>query len=126
MQQSEKHKVIKALSDKYPNAISIEPHEIKPLTDKFEGELFFELGKVPKEFKHAIIISIKWYKTWPDYLRAVAFGEYKVNVHGHKITLPTIKEREDARNKLKELNAWSKRCETLFKVNMGRKDAANR
>lgn len=126
MLSSEKHKVIEALAIKYPLAITAVPHEVKPLTDKFVGEIFFDLGKVPKEFKRAIIASILWYKTWPDYLRAVAFGEYKVNIHGHKILLPSIMERENAREELKKINKWNKRCETLFKVNMGRKEAANR
>ncbi|MBI6547204.1 hypothetical protein [Xenorhabdus lircayensis] len=121
-----KGKIIEVLSLKYPNALSITPYKVKPLSDNFDGALLFNLGRIPKKFKNGIIISLQWHRNWPDYLRVVAFGEYKVNIHGSKVCLPTIQEREDARQTLKNMGLWNKRCENLFKVNMGRKDAANR
>lgn len=124
--QKEHAEVISALAERYPGAISTIPHEVVPLTENIIGEIFFDLGQPPVEYRTRIRAAITWYMGSPIYIRAIAFGEHRRNLAGNRMERPSIAERQAARETLRERGAWTKRMDMVFKVNMGRKEAANR
>ncbi|HHL0958877.1 TPA: ProQ/FINO family protein [Serratia marcescens] len=124
--RKEHAEVISALAERYPETISTVPHEVVPLTTEIVGEIFFDLGPLPDEYKTQIRAAIAWYMASPIYLRSVAFGEHRRNLAGNRTERPSIAEREAAREILRERGFWTKRMDMVFKVNMGRKEAANR
>lgn len=118
--------IISALAERYPDAFSVIPHEVVPLVENIVDAIFYDIGQVPIEYKKRIHAAVSWYMSWPIYVQSVAFGECRRNLSGHRLERPTIAERELARTRLKECGFWTKRMDMVFKVNMGRKEAANR
>lgn len=126
MSKSYRSQVIEQLSKSYPKAFKVIPHEVIPLTDDIEIEIFNDIGRVPKDIKRHIYAAIAWYRSWPNYLYAVLTESGKVNLKGNIMANVSLSDKQKAREILIQRGLWTARLAKLYKSRVGSMDAANK
>ncbi|EAQ6132316.1 hypothetical protein AXA88_27290 [Salmonella enterica] len=117
--------VIEELAKKYPCALATVPHQVKPIIDDLESEIFIDIGTVPKPLKRGIYSALAWYRTWPVYLTSLISERGKCNLKGEVIVNISATEKIEARNALERRGILTKRVRKLLKAKTGRIDTTN-
>ncbi|EAW9078573.1 hypothetical protein AABH71_002110 [Salmonella enterica] len=118
--------VIEVLSKKYPMTFSIIPHEVRPIADDIEVQIFKDLGTVPRPFRKGIYSAVFWYRSWPTYLISLITAYGKLDLNGHIIYRITLSEKKQARSALIQRGLWTPRLAKLYRSKIGALDATNR
>lgn len=112
--------VIEELSRRYPEALTVIPHKIKPIIDDFEVEIFKDIGSMPRQLKRDVYSAISWYRMRSSYLVALISERGKVNIKGEVADQVTLVEKIEAREELKRRGLWTSRLNKLLKARTGR------
>ncbi|ECW0140748.1 hypothetical protein F3E67_20830 [Salmonella enterica subsp. salamae] len=125
MAKSYRSQVIEQLSKRYPGAFKVTPHEVVPVIDGIELEIFNDIGRVPNDAKRHIYAAIAWYRTWPNYLYSVLTESGKVNLKGNVMASVTFSDKQKAREALIQRGLWTPRLAKLYKSKTGLMNATN-
>lgn len=125
MKQDIRISVIEELSKKYPNALTTVPHNVKPVIDDLELEIFKDIGTMPRQLKRGIYAALSWYRTWPAYLTSLISERGKCNLKGEVVITISVAEKKQAHDELSRRGLLTRRISKLLKAKTGRIDTTH-